>query len=422
MKIKILCFGVCMKKIVRFCLISLTLCFAFVSCASTKKAVSEEVVEQPEVAAPVEEVVNEKENNSFIGWIGVKGKDVDFSAGKVKLYGKTKLGTFNIYVVNSQNNEIPVFSVSNEFSSSGFFLKQGNKIYNLNKDANIEIFALKTDFGIKIAYSIPKVAEVVVNFECLKSLPMNDFDMVKISASVKNTSKNTNNFALKCVLDTVFGENKKYHFYTSNDVGIKNETLYRTMKNEKWFVSKNDNNAVQILLDGADITSPEVVVLANKLTFESNSWEPTVSSKKTFDNVLSYNDSAVCVIWPEKNLNQEASFTESFYLAVASDGAKTYGYDYILAKEKNLPMESTPVIVEPKKEVYAESEPVKEDRFIPNVKFDVTTLSKEKFTQEYIQSLIDRISELEDDGANTNRTELLMLNAELDAILEVLRQ
>ena len=57
------------------------------------------------------------------------------------------------------------------------------------------------------------MAEVVVNFECLKSLPMNDFDMVKISASVKNTSENTNNFALKCVLDTVFGENKKYHFY-----------------------------------------------------------------------------------------------------------------------------------------------------------------------------------------------------------------
>ena len=109
-----------MKKIVRFCLFSLTLCFAFVSCATTKKTVSEESVEQPEVAAPVEEVVNEKENNSFIGWIGVKGKDVDFSAGKVKLYGKTKLGTFNIFVVNSQNNEIPVFSVSNEFSSSGF--------------------------------------------------------------------------------------------------------------------------------------------------------------------------------------------------------------------------------------------------------------------------------------------------------------
>ena len=43
-----------MKKIVRFCLISLTLCFAFASCASTKKTVSEESVEQPEVAAPVE--------------------------------------------------------------------------------------------------------------------------------------------------------------------------------------------------------------------------------------------------------------------------------------------------------------------------------------------------------------------------------
>ena len=375
-------------------------CITLISCASTKK----------------------ENNKNFTGWIESEASKIEVLAGYVKMVVKPKMGSFNFYVVDSNLKEEAVLSSANEFSASAFYLKCGNDIYKLNASTGVKSEAYKVDNGVVVKYFVPKVANVTIYFDCLKSSVDTDFDMVKISASVKNTSKNTNNFALKCVLDTVFGENKKYHFYTSNDVGIKNETLYRTMKNEKWFVSKNDNNAVQILLDGADITTPEVVVLANKLTFESNSWELTVSSKKTFDNVLSYNDSAVCVIWPEKNLNQEASFTESFYLAVASDGAKTYGYDYILAKEKNLPMESTPVIVEPKKEVYAEPEPVKEDRFIPNVKFDVTTLSKEKFTQEYIQSLIDRISELEDDGANTNRTELLMLNAELDAILEVLRQ
>ena len=431
MKYNCLFFGDLMKKNLNFYLLCISLIFVFVSCASTKKVNDDEVVQETEVSAPVEEQVVEKENNNFIGWIGVKGKDVSFSAGNVKVYGKTKLGTFNIYIVNSQNKEIPVLSVFNEFSSSGFYLKQGKKIYNLNADSKVAIYTLKTDSGIKFAYSIPNVADVIISFDCMKSSPKNDFDMVKVSANVKNASSKIDDFALKCVLDTVFGENKTYHFYTSNGVGIKNEALYRTMKNEKWFVSKNDENSFQVLLNGADITEPEVVFLANKRTLETTVWEPSISYQKSFDNVLAYNDSAIEIIWKSKSLMQEESFNEVFYFAVATDGKRVRGYDYIFAKDKKLPFRDLEpvvkeveinVVVEP--EVFVEPEVVveKEEKVIPNVKFDVSTLSKEKFTQEYIQSLIERISELEDDGANTNRNEILMLNAELDAILEVLRQ
>ena len=49
-------------------------------------------------------------------------------------------------------------------------------------------------------------------------------------------------------------------------------------------------------------------------------------------------------------------------------------------------------------------------------------MSKEQLTPEYIQSLLDRIAELEEDTTSVNRQELLQLNAELDAILTYLRQ
>ena len=58
----------------------------------------------------------------------------------------------------------------------------------------------------------------------------------------------------------------------------------------------------------------------------------------------------------------------------------------------------------------------------PQVKFDVTSLSTEQLTTEYIQNLLDKIANLEQSGTALNRTELLQLNAELDAILSVLRQ
>ena len=57
-----------------------------------------------------------------------------------------------------------------------------------------------------------------------------------------------------------------------------------------------------------------------------------------------------------------------------------------------------------------------------SVEFNVKKLSREKFTPEYIQKLLDRIAELEKDSASVNRDELLKLNQELDQILEALRE
>ena len=54
--------------------------------------------------------------------------------------------------------------------------------------------------------------------------------------------------------------------------------------------------------------------------------------------------------------------------------------------------------------------------------FDIETIGAEKLNYQYIQSLIDRINSLEGDDQNLDRNELLRLNAELDAILEKLRQ
>ena len=79
---------------------------------------------------------------------------------------------------------------------------------------------------------------------------------------------------------------------------------------------------------------------------------------------------------------------------------------------------------EPKKVEEIKSLPVKENlepKVVPNVKFDVSTLTQEQLTPEYIQKLLDKILALEENDANLNREELLKLNAELDAILESLR-
>ena len=386
----------------RFFVFIVLSCCIFFSCASAKK---------------------EKSKN-YVGWIEPDNSKIDVSLGCLRMSFRPKIGSFNIFVIDENNKEQSVFSTHNEFSASSFYLKCGKEIYKLNSASGVKTETLQTETGAVVKYTISNVAKVSVFFDFMKSDEQNDYDMIKISAEIENLGTRQKKFALKGVFDTVLGEKDLNHFFSSENVAINTEKLYRTMKDERWFVSKNDKYSMQFLLDGVDITPIECVLLGNKTTFDSNAWIPTLSIDKSFDSFVSYNDSEVCIIWPEVSIlpNEKDSFV--FYLAFAANGEKPQG-NYFIGDKKEEVVEvkkEKPVV---KQEVVKvpEEEKVKETKKeIPDVKFDVATLSREKLSQEYVAGLMERIANLEDSGENVDREELLMLNAELDAILEILRQ
>lgn len=386
----------------RFFVFIVLSCCIFFSCASAKK---------------------EKSKN-YVGWIEPDNSKIDVSLGCLRMSFRPKIGSFNIFVIDENNKEQSVFSTHNEFSASSFYLKCGKEIYKLNSASGVRTETLQTEKGAVVKYTISNVAKVSVFFDFMKSDEQNDYDMIKISAEIENLGTRQKKIALKGVFDTVLGEKDLNHFFSSENVAINTEKLYRTMKDERWFVSKNDKYSMQFLLDGVDITPIECVLLGNKTTFDSNAWIPSLSIDKSFDSFVSYNDSEVCIIWPEVSIlpNEKDSFV--FYLAFAANGEKPQG-NYFIGDKKEEVVEvkkEKPVV---KKEVVKvpEEEKVKETKKeIPDVKFDVATLSREKLSQEYVAGLMERIANLEDSGENVDREELLMLNAELDAILEILRQ
>lgn len=386
----------------RFFVFIVLSCCIFFSCASAKK---------------------EKSKN-YVGWIEPDNSKIDVSLGCLRMSFRPKIGSFNIFVIDENNKEQSVFSTHNEFSASSFYLKCGKEIYKLNSASGVKTETLQTETGAVVKYTISNVAKVSVFFGFMKSDEQNDYDMIKISAEIENLGTRQKKFALKGVFDTVLGEKDLNHFFSSENVAINTEKLYRTMKDERWFVSKNDKYSMQFLLDGVDITPIECVLLGNKTTFDSNAWIPSLSIDKSFDSFVSYNDSEVCIIWPEVSIlpNEKDSFV--FYIAFAANGEKPQG-NYFIGDKKEEVVEvkkEKPVV---KKEVVKvpEEEKVKETKKeIPDVKFDVATLSREKLSQEYVAGLMERIANLEDSGENVDREELLMLNAELDAILEILRQ
>lgn len=385
----------------RFFVFIVLSCCIFFSCASAKK---------------------EKSKN-YVGWIEPDNSKIDVSLGCLRMSFRPKIGSFNIFVIDENNKEQSVFSTHNEFSASSFYLKCGKEIYKLNSASGVKTETLQTEKGAVVKYTISNVAKVSVFFDFMKSDEQNDYDMIKISAEIENLGTRQKKIALKGVFDTVLGEKDLNHFFSSENVAINTEKIYRTMKDERWFVSKNDKYSMQFLLDGVDITPIECVLLGNKTTFDSNAWIPSLSIDKSFDSFVSYNDSEVCIVWPEVSIlpNEKDSFV--FYFAFAANGEKPQGNYFIGDKIEVVEVKKEKPVV--KKEVVKvpEEEKVKETKKeIPDVKFDVATLSREKLSQEYVAGLMERIANLEDSGENVDREELLMLNAELDAILEILRQ
>lgn len=387
------------------------------------------------------------EDKDFTGWIKGTRKNITERFGKLQIKIKSGIGSYTIAVLNEKDKPIPVLSTANEYVTNAFYLKTSKKIYNLVTDNNVKSSARQTTDGAVINYEIPSVAQVSVYFSCLSSQKKKEADMIKVTATVKNISNRNDDFTFKALLDTVLGEAAAFHYYTWEDIPVKSEVLYRTLQNQKWFVSKNINGAMQLFFTGADCTTPDLVALANYSTFEKNSWEPDMLNYRVFDTVLSYNNSGVCAIWKPMKLAPSESAKVVFYMALSGDGTPATGEKYIYSKEFTDKEEEdkngksatgleviTPFSVEDGQveeasgvtEFTGLTEKVSEvpdtPAEIPNVDFYIKNMTKEHLTPEYIQSLLDRIAALEEDSPSLNRQELLQLNAELDAILTYLRQ
>lgn len=380
--------------------------------------------------------------------------------GIIRLRTKSRLGSYTLSVIQGSGKTVPVLSTADEYTTNGFYLKIGRKIYSLCTDSIVKTSLSGIKDGVAIKYTIPNIAEVNVDFNYFPSKKNGPVDMVKVIATVTNKGKRTDSFAFKAILDTILGEKTGNHFYTSEGVIIRNEVMYRTLQNQKYFVSKNESASMQMFFSGADCTEPDVLAFANKVSFSKDKWEPSMIIEKAFDTVFSYNDSAVCSVWKPVTIAPGEKSKVVYYLAFAVEGSVPTGDAFIYGKNQQAQAEAAsassravevispytdetnggldefiPVVSEnstapvvpytPVNPNQVTASPLAQNEYAPvtaDSDLNIKNMSKEQLTPEYIQALLDRIAALEEDSPTLNRQELLQLNAELDAILNYLRQ
>lgn len=378
-------------------------------------------------------------------------KKINHTVGNIKLYLNGKLGTYNISVLDDKAVAYNVLETYDECTSSFFSLLIGTKEYKLSDKTGISVAARSTENGGQLLYSVQKLANVIVDFTCIKSDPQKPEDIVQVTVSVQNITKRLEAYGIKAVLDTVLGERFSAHFYDKEKL-INYELQVKNFDDLKSISSRNSKAAMEVLFACADASLPEVFSLANKDVFTLSGWIPSCGDGKPFDSVFSYNNSAIGLNWSSVKVNPEESFSVKFYIALSTDGRPSPGEEFVKLYEKKqeelkeaerLEQESKADDVQSKSNaennnvykniVSSESESVKkvpkpsvqvekktQNSSLPEEK-SLKPVSKSQLDPVYIQKLIDKIEKL-DPNSTLERSEFLLLNDELDSIIEALEK
>ena len=349
--------------------------------------------------------------DSYLGVVYTPEKKVNMKNGRVRVVLRGKTGSFNVYAIDEKGKETAIFSAADDSSSTYFSVLVGKREYRLNRAASIDTEVRLLDDGAQIAYTLPQVFQTVVDFSTVASTVGGEDDIVKISVYTTNLAENRQTLAIKALLDTVLGENMPYHFVTAQKERIFGEKQFTSFSGNRYFNSGNGKITAQFLVEGKTILSPQTVSFANRDDLTEGLWFPVIQDEKSFSNILAYSNSAMCINWPYFSVEAGETSNFTFYIAVATDEEEPKGLNFVdtIADSSQF----TQAVDGAKSELTVKK---------PDADFVLPPITDDKLDPAYIQNLIDRINALNSDPKLVDRTEVRQLNAELDAILERIRQ
>ena len=282
-----------------------------------------------------------------------------------------------------------------------------DSVYQLRRGSISSIRLVEQNQGASLVYKVRDKLNVGVNFTAISDFSETGVGAVKVEVELENISSTTLSVALKGIFDTVLGENSGVHFVTARYPYVSAEESFLDMEQLQWVRSSNGNESIQFLFDGNGISSPKMVVLANKDVVTSDSWMPIVKSGRTFNSVFSYNNSAIFALWETISLTPFTKGSVTFYITLASRAKIPPTASFLGAKQDA-------------SSLTADDKILYTDEY--GVVYTIGDLSDNMLNMQYINDLLNRIRKLEEDPAHIDRNELLRLNAELDAILEKVRR
>ena len=364
-----------------------------------------------------------------------KQRDIAVSNGKIALDISAKDGSTGIFVLDENGKKRGLLSYSDGYASSYFVLRAGRNQHFLrgSRSGRAQSSIQETEYGAQVFYDIENTAQVAIDYTFVE-----DEATVYVTAFITNTGKTKQVYALKAIYDTFLGESSKANAFDFLGQAINSRHKISAVKNGDWIISANRSLSIAfVALDSMSLNAVEALTIGTPDDFSSFLWIPEITEGKLFSSVHSFNDSALALNWKKSVLAPNETSVQSFVISAGIKGEKP---SFIEAAEK-LRAEQQALN---NSNAQTEQEEIDEDDIVEviveNSEGDVQTSKNEpvntvnddadnkeieisdwQLDPVYIQSLLDRISELQADGS-VDQSEIRQLSEELDAIFLKLRQ
>ncbi len=401
----------------------------------TELMMDEDYVRRQKERAEAERAKREAATELYDGVLGVKyhlesSYTLEDEFLWMEFFAKT--GTFGIYCKPKSSLSVPMLDTHDLSSSTAFLMKLDGRWYHLGKSNCVRRELRRLADGAQLVYSFTNGIRLVADFSFKASRESRPADIIKVKLYVINLGKEIHTVDLRGIFDTICGEGSSVHFTTEARSKIRNEARYSAseLHKQRAIISSCDDASFQFVLDALTVTPVKMVTMANIDELYKMDWDSGFRKGRGFSNIRGYDNSAVMIDWPEFLIQPEGKAEFTFYIAAAATEEYPLGLVYadgILLLDKK-PTDDDDAILDfknegslesPSQEALSQPELAKEKK--TDVEFIVPPIKDYQLDSGYIQDLIDKIDKLQS-SKNVDKKELRRLNAELDAILEKLRQ
>lgn len=357
-----------------------------------------------------------------------------------------------IYYENSRGAKTPVIDTVDYGNSSFIGIAVDNRYYNLKTSGGINYsFALEGD-SLTVSYAIGKKIMVDVIYT------IQDDNVLSIEYVVKNSDSKEHVVSLKSIFDTILGEGKGGIYSTVIKPDINSEYVISDLLKHKYLTSTNRDIGMSFVLDDELSNDVYKIAIAAKPFFNSDIFEGRFTEGRSFNTVLSYNNSCVGFYFKaskikavsQKSFVQKIKFISNDFMKFenvaspevsASESQKTEeAYYKQMIEQDEIPfapevieetisekqnVEEIPSVAEKKSsetkpETKSEHDNTESDLKTEQIKTESAS-SQKKVDKEYARELIQKIQALNADGKGVSKTEVLKLQLELEKVMKQLK-
>ena len=308
---------------------------------------------------------------------------LEIEKGNLKLVLYPNTGTFNLYQLSEigKNRYEPLFEDRSNSSTSWFSVSIGGRIFKLEPKAGKPVVCVPNENGASFVYTLNDDFPVIQNFSFLADSSSGSPSAIKIETIIENTSGKLDSFALKSLIDTSLGEAEGIHFFTDLRNRISSETrLDPSVDRDSIIVSRNKKLSLMFDLYRNGAAKPSFVYASNWNRLNTLTWLPEFVEGRSFNTMYTINDSALLLVWPDKELDPNETYTASMVFG-------PYAKDRVRVTDQ-APLE-----------------------------ISIKTVTDDSSKNSMIERLLERIKQIEADPNSASDEELNQLNNTLDVLL-----